>query len=386
MILSRLLADWTFNDPSFTISYCIIAIVIGLNIGNEGRLALLKGTRQLRMLAGASVIGSAVGLFTSVPLYYFFGKDGIVPELLVSSILAVFTTNYFVKRIPYEYLHISIKDVIKEGTPMVKMGVAMMFVTFLQTIVALVLNSFIRAHGGLETVGLFSAGTTILHGYFGLLTTALTTDYYPRIAAVNKDNKILQEELNKQSIVSLLFIAPLLVVFLVFLPYFISILYSPAFLPATDYVRFAIYWTLITACSNQVDLILVAKFDIKSFITIAIFIRLLQLVLCLSLYSWYGLSGLGVSYAVLGVFHLAVMSTVVYYKYRIRFSKSFLNLLIAVLIIAFGASAINEMNNMIWRLLMGMILIIVTFCLSGVYLQKHIGISFSKIILKKIKK
>ncbi len=386
LILSRLLANWTFHDSSFTFSYCIIAIVIGLNIGNEGRLALLKGTRQLRLLAWASVIGTAVGLFTSVPLYYFFGKDGIVPELLVSSILAVATTNYFVKKIPYNHQKISIKEVISEGSPMVRMGIAMMFVSFLQTFVALVLNSFIRSNGGLVTVGYFSAGVTILHGYFGLLTTALTTDYYPRIAAVNKDNFLLQEELNKQSIVSLLFMLPILAVFIVFLPFFIKILYSSEFLLAADYVRFAIYWTLITACSNQVDLILVAKYDIKSFVILALITRALQLLLCIPLYSLYGLSGLGISYAVLGLFHFMLMSLVVYRKYGIRFSKSFIRLFLVVLLIAFVASGINEMDNINWRLLFGSLLIALAICVSSVFFKKYIGVSFFKIISSKFKK
>lgn len=386
LILSRALANWTFHDPSFTVAYCIIAIVVGLNIGNEGRLALLKGTRQLRNLAWASVIGTAVGLFTSVPLYYFFGKQGIVPELLVSSILAMLTTNFFVKKIPYNHQKLSIKEVFKEGTPMVKMGVAMMFVAFLQTIVALILNSYIRSHSGLVAVGFFSAGITILHGYFGVLTTALTTDYYPRIAAVNKDNKSLQEELNKQSIVSLLFITPLLVVFIVFLPFFIKVLYSVEFLQAIDYIRFAIYWTLITTCSNQVDLILVAKYDIKSFILIAVCTRILQLILCIPLYSLYGLSGLGISYAILGIFHLLIMSIVVYHKYRIRFSKVFIRLLIVVLSIAAVASLINEMKVITWRLIFGSVLIMIAVVISNTFLKKHVGINLIRIILSKIKK
>lgn len=386
LVLSRFLADWTFHDPAYTIPYCFIAIVIGLNIGNEGRLALLKGTRQLRLLAIASVIGTAVGLVTSVPLYYFFGKDGIVPELLVSSTLAMLTTSYFVHKIQYEHQKLTLKEIVTEASPMVKMGIAMMFVSFLQTIVALILNTFIRSHGGLEDVGLFSAGVTILHGYFGLLTTALTTDYYPRIAAVNKDNRLLQEELNHQSIVSLLLVAPLLVVFIVFLPFFIKLLYSSEFLPAVDFVRFAIYWTLITTCSNQVDLILVAKYDIKTFVIISIIIRALQLLLCIPLYSLYGLSGLGVSYAILGVIHMLVMTGVVYRKYQISFNKSFLRMSIVVLAIAVSASAINELDSIKLRLILGVLLSIIAICISIRYVKNVIGLSIVKVIMSKFKK
>lgn len=384
LVLSRCLADWTFHDKAYTISYCFVAIVVGLNIISEGRLAILKGTRQLRLLAYASVIGAAVSLFTSIPLYYFFGKDGIVPELLVASILALFTTNYFVRKITYDKQIIPLKDVIREGAPMVKMGSALMLVTFLQTIVALVINAYIRARGGLVDVGYYAAGTSVLTGYFGLLTTALTTDYYPRIAAVNKDNKLLQNELNRQSIVSLILVAPILVVFMVFLPFFIRLLFSAEFLPATDYVRFAIYWTLITLCSNQIDLILVAKYEIKSFTIIAIIMRVAQLTLCLPLYTLWGLNGLGISYAVLGIMHLTIMSLVVYKKYHIHFDREFIQLACIILMVALGASVVNELHNTFLRFLFGALLSLITVFIAYLYSIKVLHINIFELLKNKL--
>lgn len=55
-----------------------------------------------------------------------------------------------------------------------------------------------------------------------LLLTALTTDYYPRIAAINNDNILLQKELNKQASVSLVLCCPLVVFFLFLLPFFVQ--------------------------------------------------------------------------------------------------------------------------------------------------------------------
>ena len=72
LCLSYWISDWTFGDYTHIIAYCIIAFVIAFNIVNESKQAILKGMRQLRALAKASVIGSVIGLVTSIPLYYFF--------------------------------------------------------------------------------------------------------------------------------------------------------------------------------------------------------------------------------------------------------------------------------------------------------------------------
>ena len=99
LCLSYWLSDWTFEDNTHIISYCILSLAIALNIIDETKQAILKGMRQLRVLAKAGMIGSAAGLFATAPLYYFFGKDGIVPALLIGSIVAVLVSSHYVEKI-----------------------------------------------------------------------------------------------------------------------------------------------------------------------------------------------------------------------------------------------------------------------------------------------
>lgn len=386
LVLSHYLSIWTLGDTTYTISYCILALVVALNIVNEGKQALLKGTRHLRALAYASMIGTVVGLVTAVPLYYFFGKDGIVPELLIASILALLVSQYYVNRIPVEKVTLTIKETANEAKPMVKMGVALMFVTLLQTIISFAINAFIRYKGGLSDVGLFSAGGYILSGYFGVITTALMTDYYPRIAAVNKDNEKLQDELNKQSMVSIVLCGPLIVLFIALMPLFIELLYSKEFLPALDYLRFGIFWTVITICSNQVDLILVAKYNTKVFMSIAVVVRLIQLIISVVLYNYLGLLGLGISYALLGVLHITIMSLTVYKLYGIHYSKEFIRTGIVVLIFTIVASLSGGFIKGVPGYVVAALIVAVSTYYSFMVSKKKLDINFVRIFKEKIKK
>lgn len=386
LVMSHWLSVWTLGGTEYTVAYCFLGIAVFLDIMNDGRQALLKGTRQLKSLAYASMIGSVVGFVTAIPLLYLLGNEGIVPSLLIASACALLVSNYFINKIDIEKVKVSLKDTFSEAKPMLRMGSAMMLMTFLQTIVSLIVQSYIRSKGGLVDVGLFSAGNMILQSYFGVVITAFMTDYYPRIAAINNDNTQLQDELNKQSKVSLLLCGPLFVLFVSFAPIIIKILYTDAFLPAVDYLYFAIYYTLITVCSNQVDLILVAKFRIKTFTIISVIIRVLQLILYISLYSIMGLKGLGIGVLILGVLHYLIMTTVVKKLYGIQFDTSFYKIFLMILAMAILSSSITMLKSSMIRYILGAVLSSFALIFSFYSAKKIMNINVFNIIKKHIQK
>lgn len=345
LLLSNKLSEWTLGDDTYTISYCILSLAIAFYIINEGKQALLKGARQLRAIAISSMIGSSVSLITASLLYYFFRTDGIVPELFTAATVGLMTTEFFVRKIPVNAVNLSPKDIIIESKPMLKMGFALMYVTLLQVAATFLINAYVRSNGGLTEVGYFNVGATVLGAYFGLVVSAISTDYYPRISAVNMYNDRIQEELNHQSIISIVLVGPMFVIFMSFLDIWITILYSTEFLPAIDYIKYAIYWFLITVCSNQVDMILVAKFKTKVMTIVSTIMRVSQLLLAIPLYKYYGLEGLGLTFLILGIMHVTVMSMIVYKLYHIRFSNEFIRISGVIFIMAFFSSIINEMSN-----------------------------------------
>ncbi|MDD3038177.1 oligosaccharide flippase family protein [Bacteroides sp.] len=387
LLFSSKLSDWTMGDSNYTISYAILSIAVFFNILNEGNLAILKGLRKLRYLAFASMIGTGAGLLTAIPLYYFFGEKGIVPELIIAGSIALIATKFFIKKSSIgKYNNISIKEVFIGAMPMIKLGSALMFTSVLQTAIALVINSYIKRTGGLEDVGCYSAAMAIINNYFALIINALSTDYYPRIAAVNKDNSLLQDELNKQSSVSVVLCCPMFVFLVSFVEFFIIILYSKEFIPAIDYLRYGIYWTLIIVCSNQVDMILVAKGKSKVFLFISIVFRIIQLVLCLFLYTLYGLTGLGVGYACLGVIHMVIMCITVYVLYKIKFSRQFIKLFSTVLGFAVVSTLISYIPDIITRTLLGLVIFSISMFFSYRVCKNCFEIDLLAIVINKLKK
>lgn len=262
-------------------------------------------------------------------------------------------------------------------------GAALMLSSFFAQLANVIIISYIRSHGGLTDVGIFNAGSVIMTTYFGVMITALSTDYFPRISALWNDNSAIQEELNRQSIVSLLLCCPLFVLFITLMPLFIKILYTDEFLPAVGFIKFGVIGTMITIVSNQVDMILVAKFKVKIIIIIAVFYRLLQIIINVLLYSRYGLVGTGISLAIMGVVHLVVMVTIVYKLYRIKFNTSFIKFSSIVCGFIVLSILVLNVSNIVYRYLFGLCLFILSLITSFYVCENKLNIKIVKYIKKK---
>lgn len=143
---------------------------------------------------------------------------------------------------------------------------------------------------------------------------------------------------------------------------------------------------MITICSNQVDMILVAKYNTKVFMTIALVVRIAQLILCVVLYSFWGLLGLGISYGLLGVLHMTIMSLVVYKLYNIHFSQEFVKVGIIVLGFTIAATFVSSTLTGLPGYITAAILVVVAAFYSYTVSKNKLNIDFLKIVKNRIKK
>lgn len=383
IILSPWLSKWTFGDESFTLAFMWLALVVGMNILTEGQLAILKGMRQLRALAKASMIGSVIGLVTAVPFYFFFGKAGIVPSLIITAISALVFSNYFVRRIKYEHIKITIKELYNESSSLVKMGIALMTVAFLGSLSDLIISSYISNHGGLDMVGYYSVGITIISGYFGIIITAMSTDYYPRISAIHANNEKLQEEVNRQSEVGLVLVAPVVILFILISPLIVRILYSSQFTKTIEYTDYAVLGVIITICSNSLGMILLAKQNAIVFVNFSIIVRIFVVFISITMFNLYGLLGLGISYIINAIINIIPLSIFMYYSYHIKFSLKLYMHLLLILLLAVIALFSKHLDNQLMKYSLGMILLIISTFYSYYIMKKNMNLSIINIFRGK---
>lgn len=386
ILLSPFLSKWSFGNHSYTLTFIWLSIVVGLNIITEGQLAILKGMRQLRSLAKASIWGSLVGLLTAVPFYYLWGKGGIVPSLIISSLAALFFSCFYVRHINYERIRLSAKEIYSGSRSMVTMGIALMLVGFLTSIFDMIVAAFISRQGSLEDVGFYNAGATIISGYFGIVITAMSTDYYPRISAVHYDNEKLKEEMNKQSETGLIMIFPLVILFVFLSPYFINILYSSEFVLTNDYTDYAMIGTVIIVVSNCMGMILLAKQASNIFILSVLGQRLILIVIYLLGYTYYGLKGLGFAYIATGVVHITFMTVILRHFYDIRLAGRVCKLLLLIICATLITIYVRTLPNMIVKYTVGCALLFLSCIYSVYYMKIRMNLDLITTIKKQFKK
>jgi PST family polysaccharide transporter len=383
LLLSKSLSKWTFGNDNYTIPFVWISIVVFLNVLSEGQLAILKGMRQLRALAKASLLGSVIGLMTGVPFYYYLGYGGIIPSLIITAFSALFFSWIYVRKIEYDLIKITFKNSFQEATGMIRMGIALMYVSFLGFTTDYIIRIYIGTISGLAMVGIFVAGSTILSNYFGIIITAMSTDYYPRISAINKDNLKLTEEVNKQSEVGLILIGPLVVLFMFVMPLFIKILYTDKFLASIDYISYAIFGTLIIVCSNAMGMILLVKQKSSVFVYSVTFSRVLGIVINVLSFKYFGLIGLGISSIIMAVIHISLMQLIMYRLYNIIFKKGLIKMLLITIMFCLFSFLTKDLANVFLRYAIGSIIFITSLAYSIFNMKKIMDIDIVEIIKTK---
>lgn len=315
-------SKFTFGSYQYTISFVILSCSMLFQQLTQGQTAILQGLRKYNYMAKANVFGNLIALFVSLPLYYYWRIDAIVPVMVMSSLVALLISWLFYRKLKLKPVKVNRPILINESKNMLLMGVSISFSGILSTIIAYYLRVFIGSEGGLSEVGLFTAGFSIVETYVGLIMTSMGTDYYPRLSSVNKDALKFNETINSQLEIALLLIAPIIAAFIVLIDLLIIVLYSKDFVPAEGMMLWAIYGCFFKVVSWCVAFGILAKGDYKMFLANEILTNAYSLPLKIFGYKFLGLTGVGIAYLICYVLYSMQVCLICKYRYKINISKS----------------------------------------------------------------
>jgi O-antigen/teichoic acid export membrane protein len=206
---------------------------------------------------------------------------------------------------------------------MLKLGSTMSFMSLFGALIAYLILVYIRRQDGVAAAGFYSAGFLIVNSYVGMIFNAMSTDYFPRLAAVNKDNSKMTLAVNRQADIAMLLITPIIIVFQAFASLIIAILYSGEFDVILGLVTFGVLGVFFKSVSFSMGYVIIAKGHSKVFLTTSIFFNLLMLLICVYSYDYNGLTGIGFGLMVYYFIHLVVIKIITRQLYQIKFDKNF---------------------------------------------------------------
>ncbi|WKV13134.1 oligosaccharide flippase family protein [Marivirga harenae] len=387
LCFSSFLSIWTFDTDSKVFEYSMLSLAIFFNIFNLGQLAILQGVRALKELSLATIYGAILGLLLSIPLFYLLKEEGIIYSFIITAFVSFIFSSLYVRRtIKIPTTKLSIKKVLISGKGTIKLGIAMMSVSLFVSLFGLIFKSFINKYSGIEAVGVFQAGFTIINSYFGLIFTAMATDYFPRISSINQNNKLLQIEANKQVEILLLLLGPLIIILIGFMDHIILLLYDNSFLLASDYVSWSILGIIFQAGSQTMGMVIIAKNRSKVFVISVLTFQGLFLINNIIGYTYLGYLGLGITFALNMVIHTVGVQIMVKKLFGIVYKTIFYKLTFVNILLFGSAMLCKEIDNDYIKYSILFTLLALAILFSIKYFERLMNIpSLSELIIEKLK-
>ncbi len=372
-VLAPVWSQTSFGNSDYSWSFVAISVIILLDQLNKGELALLQGMQQKKQLARANIIGQTLNAVITIPLYYFFGVKAIVSAFVIGSLISLSISLYYSRRLQIAKAKMSWKETFSYGREMIKLGFFLSLQFVMATLVIWIIRNFVSKVGGVEEVGLYSAGTAIVTSYIGLVFTAIATDYFPRLAAT-KSNEEMGLAVSTQAELTLLLLAPLVVAFLVFIKPVIILLYSNKFLPIENMMYWSIGAVLLQAMGWAMSYTFLAKARPLYFFLNELLATAWGLPIKLLFYKYWGLTGFGMATMICYGLYLVQVLIVSKKLFGIQynFSQWKLFLLLYIPILAVVVTKLMVVDN--WGYVTGTFILLLTASYSLFVLNKKMDL------------
>jgi O-antigen/teichoic acid export membrane protein len=321
VVLGPFLSSATFSWGDHTLHFILLAPAIGMIAITGGETAILKGQRKLGALALVQIVAALASLVISIPIYYFFWQAGIVPVIVLMAFVTMCATLWFSLRLfPLQFG--GTYGILGEGMEMVRLGVAYTLAAVIGTASEMLIRSYLNVVGDLDVLGLYNAGYMLTITYAGMVFSAMETDYYPRLSAVQHDIRATNETVNRQMEVSLLLVSPMLAALIIALPVVVPLLFSQEFLTVVGMAQVAALAMYMKVLTLPVAYITLARGYSLSYLFLETSYFVAFVILIFFGYRYWGLFGTGVAITLAHVFEFLLVNAYAYKKYGYRSSAT----------------------------------------------------------------
>ena len=382
IVFSKVLSELVFNSADYTYAFVWLSLALLFKQLSYINFAVLQGVRVISSLARANVYGSAIGLIISVPLYYFLELKAIVPVIIISNIIVFFVSRVYLNKVSQRGRLLPFKFMwdLHAGKEIIRLGVLLNFTSIVSIITTYTFQVYLTNITTLEIVGFYLVGVAILNYCVNIVFNAMSMDYYPRLAAIHKDNTALRKVVEQQALISMLVITPIIVFFIALAPFVIKVLYSSKFLDVIVFVKWSILGMLFKAVSWCISYVFIAKGDSKVFLRTNVIFNMILLTSNILGFKILGLNGVGIAFFVYHIIYFISVFIIASFRYEFYFEKEFYTFLF----ISFGLCISvfifsNLLNTILKYVLMGVtVLISIVFTVYQINKKINIKETFQK--------
>jgi len=305
------LSQWTFGSTGKAFDIVLLGSTVMVGAVAGGQVALLQGMRRIGDLAKVNLLCVVAGTIISIALYAWAGVQGIVPALILAAFASALINWCFARMVRVEKCSLKWSETFKHAGPLLRLGLALTWNGLLATAVAFFARSLVVREAGLDASGLYQAAWTISGMFSGFVISAMTADFYPRLAAVSGDNSALKRLVNEQTEVGLLLALPGILGTLIFAPVLLQLLYTSKFVPAADLIPWFLAGVFVQVISWPIGFVLLAKSHSLTFAWVETVIQSSQVAMLFLLITAFGVVGAAAAFALTQCIHIGLYFSVV---------------------------------------------------------------------------
>ena len=372
LLMSPFLSRWAFaGDAGYTVGFMLMSFAVAAPAVTGGEMAVLRGTGLMRQVALSQLFASIVSLCLSVPLYWFFKLDGIIPALVLSALgTMTVTCCYSFRAYPYSARPFS-GQVLRKGFGMIGFGVFFTVAAFLGAWAWSIIAKFLMDKGGQELTGIYSAGYMLVTYFATLLLTVNDSEYFPRLSSVAADKERLQSTVDSQAQAMLMLSAPLVICFIIVMPLVVYVVLEYGkFHSSIALAQLAVAGVFFKSVSQPIACIVLAKSDQVTYLIQETICYILLVICVICGFNLYGTVGIGIALAMWELLYLGLVLIISRIRYGYRLAgKVVISFLIQAVLVS-GASALSVCEGE-GVLAAGFVLLAVSATYTLVFFRKH---------------
>ena len=253
------IARLALGDQRFAGAVGWLSIGVGLTIIASSQTSLLAGLRRMGAIAWTYVVAGSIATIAGTVLIYLFAFRAIAFFVIVLPLANVIAGAWFVARLPRPgrgTFHL--RSLVPQWRQLGGLGIAIMGGQLLANAAQLGVRGVIAQRLGFAELGLFQAAWMISVTYLGIVLQAMAADYYPRLSEAIHEPDSAVRLVNEQTEVALLLGGPIILAGLGLAPLGLEILYSSAFRPAAELLRWQMLGDVLKIASWPAGFVLLA--------------------------------------------------------------------------------------------------------------------------------
>lgn len=310
--LSPLLSLWTMGDYHHWWCFMLLAFGIAATIRLDADIAALQAAGQLKALARVTAMSTSVCTAAAIPLYYMLGLMAVLPVYLLMSLVSAAWARHERRRYCPPAERVALRPALREARPMLRLGIYLTLAAVMERLAGYLFVVYMSNDALADALGIYQSGYTLVNTYVMVIFTAISTEYYPRLASVAGSRLRTQAFACAEFKVAAWVLMPVVAAFISLSQTAVRLLYSGRFDAVVPYVDFGVCGVMLRAFSYCIAFVVLARGDGRTFVLTEAAGAMLGLVLRIAGYRLWGFAGMGVAYIV----EYALYSTVVVAAYR----------------------------------------------------------------------